>query len=100
MSSLELVLSLVLAAPAAPEADWPQFRGPTGQGHATATALPVTWSESQNIDWKTPIPGRGWSSPVLGQGRIWMTTALDDERSLRAIAVDANTGRLLKNIAV
>ena len=49
---------------AVPAADaWPQFRGPGGQGHATATGLPLTWSETENVTWRTPIPGRGWSSP-------------------------------------
>src|SRR5919201_2701078 len=58
--------------------DWPQFRGPTGQGHSTETGLPIEWSESHNIVWKTPVPGRGWSSPVVAAGRVWLTTAVTD----------------------
>ena len=50
-------LSYIAAA-----AEWPQWRGPDGEGHAVVTNLPVTWSESQNVAWKTPLPGRGWSS--------------------------------------
>jgi outer membrane protein assembly factor BamB len=57
------------------EVAWPQFRGPTGQGHAPDGHLPLRWSESQGIKWKTPLPGRGWSSPVIADGRIWVTTA-------------------------
>ena len=56
-------------------ADWPQFRGPTGDGIALATNVPLTWSPTQNVKWKRPIPGRGRSSPVLLGDRIWLTTA-------------------------
>ncbi len=63
-------------------ADWPQWRGPDGQGHAAAAQdLPVTWSETENIAWKTPLPGRGWSSPVIDGKQIWMTTAIETEIS-------------------
>ena len=57
--------------------DWPQFRGPTGQGISLATNLPLTWSPTQNVKWKRPVPGRGRSSPVLLGDRIWLTTALE-----------------------
>jgi len=81
--------------------DWPQFRGPTGQGHSTETGLPIEWSESRNIVWKTPMPGRGWSSPVVADGRIWLTTATKDKgTSLRALAYDVENGRELINVEV
>jgi outer membrane protein assembly factor BamB len=57
--------------------DWPQFRGPTGDGIATATNLPLSWSPTQNVAWKAPVPGRGRSSPVLQGDRIWLTTAIE-----------------------
>ena len=83
------------------DTDWPQFRGPTGQGHSTETGLPLEWSESRNIVWKTPVPGRGWSSPVVADGRIWLTTATKDKgASLRALAYDVENGRELINIEV
>ena len=47
------------------EDEWPQFRGPEGQGHSTATGLPITWSETENIVWKMATPGEGHSSPVI-----------------------------------
>jgi outer membrane protein assembly factor BamB len=78
--------------------DWPQFRGPTGQGVTTVTDLPLTWSKDKNVAWKTPIPGRGWSSPVVVGGRIWLTTAVpgqNREQSLRLVCLDASTGRIL-----
>lgn len=78
--------------------DWPQFRGPTGQGVSDEHNLPLTWSETQNVRWKTAIPGRGWSSPAIQGDRIWLTTATEEGRSLRAIAVDLNTGAIQKDI--
>jgi len=81
--------------------DWPQFRGPDGQGHATATAVPQKWSEgSGNIKWSAAIDGLGWSSPVLAGGKIWLTTATDGNKSLRAVCVDAATGKILHNVEV
>jgi outer membrane protein assembly factor BamB len=86
----------------APAADlpWPQFRGPGGQGHAAAVGLPVKWSESENVAWKTLLPGEGWSSPVVANGRIWLTAASLDGLSLRVLAVDEKTGKLLHDVEV
>ena len=75
--------------------DWPEFRGPTGQGHAPDAPVPLEWSETHNVTWKTPIPGLGWSSPVIGGDRLWITTAVvdaDDGSSLRLLAYDVATG--------
>ena len=80
--------------------DWPQFRGPTGQGISDERNLPLTWSETKNVRWKTAIPGRGWSSPVIQGERIWLTTATEEGRSLRAIAVDVNTGAIQQDVEV
>jgi len=63
------------------EDEWPQFRGPGGQGHTEMTGLPLTWSESENIKWKTDIAGEGHSSPVISGGQIWLTTAITAELS-------------------
>lgn len=57
-------------------ADWPQFRGPAGDGTSDAVGLPLTWSETQNVVWKVPVAGLGRSSPVVLGGRIWLTTAI------------------------
>jgi outer membrane protein assembly factor BamB len=81
--------------------DWPEFRGPTGQGHSAERGLPLEWSESRNVVWKVPVPGRGWSSPVVTGGRVWMTTAVTGTRtSLRALAFDVETGREMVNVEV
>jgi len=80
-------------------AQWPEFRGPTGQGHSTDTNLPLEWSETRNVRWKTPVPGRGWSSPAIAGGRVWVTTAIDaDGTSLRALAFDLDSGREMVNV--
>jgi len=80
--------------------DWPQFRGPDGQGHAKAETAPQKWSDTENVKWRTPIDGLGWSSPVLADGKIWLTTATDGNKSLRAICCDAATGKILHNVEV
>ena len=84
-------------------ADWPEFRGPYGNGHVAApgddkpVGLPLTWSETENVRWKTPIPHRGWSTPVVMDGQIWLTTATEDGHDYFAICVDADTGKVLHN---
>jgi len=87
-------------------ADWPEFRGPWGNGHASAAGdtkpigLPLEWSETNNIKWKTEIPHRGWSTPVVMGGQVWMTAATVDGHDFYAIGVDAETGKILFNEAV
>ena len=93
-----IVLLLLLLLPWVQ--DWPQFRGPTGQGVSEERGLPLTWSETKNVRWKTAVPGRGWSSPVIQGDRIWLTSATEEGKSLRAIAVDRNTGAILLNVEV
>ena len=80
--------------------DWPQFRGPDGQGHSSETGLPLRWSETENIVWKVPIPGRGWSSPTVLGDKIWLTTASDGGRSLRVICLDRQSGGILHDVEV
>jgi outer membrane protein assembly factor BamB len=86
-----LVLALVLL-------QWPQFRGPDGNGVSTATGLPIAWSETENVRWKTPIHGRAWSSPIVLGDRVWLTTATPDGRQLSAVAVDKNSGRIILDL--
>jgi outer membrane protein assembly factor BamB len=86
--------TLVAPRSLAADENWPQFRGPDGQGHSDATGLPVHWSETENIVWKTPIHGRGWSSPVIWGDQIWLTTATEDGKELFAVCVDRQSGRV------
>ena len=81
-------------------ADWPQFRGPGGQGHVAETGLPLTWSETENITWKTPIEGLGWSSPVIQGKQVWFTTATDEGKSLRAVCLDRDSGKVVHDVEV
>ncbi len=97
-----LALTLTFAASAASLAadNWPQFRGPNGTGHSGSTGLPVTWSETQNIVWKTPIHDRGWSSPVVWGNQVWLTTARPDGKELFAVCVDRTTGKIVHDLKV
>jgi len=94
-----LVLLLILCSPVLAE-DWPEFRGPSGQGVSEERGLPLTWSETGNVKWKITIPGKGWSSPAILGDRIWLTTASEDGKSLRAVCVDRNTGAITQNVEV
>jgi outer membrane protein assembly factor BamB len=60
-------------------ANWPQWRGPDGQGVSTETGLPSEWTATKNVKWKTTIAGRGHSSPIVWGKKIFLTTALDGE---------------------
>ncbi|MCE9611372.1 MAG: PQQ-like beta-propeller repeat protein [Chthoniobacter sp.] len=78
------------------ETEWPQFRGPTGQGLSAAVQVPVEWSAAKQVKWKVAIPGRGWSSPVLSRGRLYLTSAVGDSATtLHALCLDVADGRVL-----
>jgi outer membrane protein assembly factor BamB len=77
--------------------DWPQFRGPDGTGHSDARGLPLHWSETQNVVWKTPIHDRGWSSPVIYGKQIWLTSASKDSKELFVLCIDRDTGKIIKD---
>ncbi len=79
---------------------WPQFRGPLDNGISLAKKVPLHWSDSTNISWKTAIPGRGWSSPVVLNGQVWLTTASTDGREFSVIGINCQTGSILQNIKV
>jgi outer membrane protein assembly factor BamB len=96
-------LSLSLFALLAAYADWPEFRGPSGDGYASApgntnrVGYPLNWTETNNIKWKTEIPYRGWSAPVVMGGQVWLTTATPDGRDYFAIGLDQDSGKILFN---
>ncbi len=74
---------------------WTSYRGPTDQGRSDAVGLPLNWSESSNVVWKTPIAGKAWSSPVVWKDRIWLTDAPDHGTQLFALCVDRESGKIL-----
>ena len=79
-SNLILATTLVMASPDskanAPEAYWPSWRGPLATGVGPLADPPITWSEQKNIRWRTPLPGKGHSSPIVWGDRIFLTTAI------------------------
>ena len=82
----------------AKDAFWPQFRGPTGDGCAKQGANPpTTWSEKENIRWRTDIPGKAWSSPVAWGDTIWVTTASENGLRMSTIAIDRKSGAIRWN---
>jgi len=104
MRTMTVLGVLLLAAAAATvragqaDANWPQFRGPYGDGTTASAGLPLTWSETENVTWKTPIEHRGWSSPVIWGKQVWMTTATTGGKVMYAVCVDAGSGRIVHNI--
>lgn len=107
VSLLSLALLCGLWRASLVAADWPQFRGPGGQGHADAGPAPLDWSETEHVRWKVPVPGTGWSSPVIADGRVWLTTATAERPgvrggpiSLRLLAFEAASGREVVNVEV
>lgn len=113
--------ALALVTPLSAE-DWPEWRGQGGQGASKARDLPETWSETSAVTWRTELPGRGHSTPVLAGDRIWVTTALEkpaseavakeklkantgdqpvtvmESVSIRALCLDKASGRLLHDV--
>ena len=78
--------------------NWPEFRGTPGSGHSDATGIALSWSETQNVTWKTAVHGRGWSSPVVWGDQIWVTTATLDGKTMSAICLDKTSGKITHDI--
>ena len=92
MRSFLLTLALASTALAA---NWPAWRGPTGDGVCAETGLPLTWSATENVKWKTPLPERGNSSPVVWGERVFVTQAIDKEMKRLLLCLDRATGKEL-----
>jgi outer membrane protein assembly factor BamB len=115
-SLLTLLCAFLFLAVAGAAENWPQFRGPTGDGHADAKNVPITWSEKENIRWKTAIHDKGWSSPVIWGNQIWLTTVKEKYASdaptentpkrvprpewieMYAVCVDRSSGKIVHDI--
>ncbi|MHB8901466.1 MAG: PQQ-binding-like beta-propeller repeat protein [Thermoguttaceae bacterium] len=125
LPSLLLLTVTLAASPTAASDDWPQFRGPDGQGHSNATSLPLKWSESENVAWKAAVEGCGWSSPVVLGDQVWLTTAIPSPATsaetqrhlatlpyavpnpevarsitLKAVCLDRHTGRPIRSVTL
>jgi len=94
-------VALVISGTPVKADNWPEFRGPTGQGIVGSAKLPIEWSSTKNVVWKQPIPGKAWSSPIIQEGRVYLTTAVLEEGSgkkelsLRTVCLDASSGKQL-----
>lgn len=82
------------------ESNWPDWRGPTADGRSKATDLPLRWSETENIVWKTAIHDLGFSTPVVWGNQIWLTTANRNGKALYAVCVDLKSGRIVHDVEV
>ncbi len=80
--------------------NWPEFRGPTGDGRSVATGVATTFSETENVKWKTPIHGKAWSSPVIWDDQVWVTTAPADGKEMGAVCVDKSSGKIIHDLKV
>src|SRR5687768_4253079 len=100
MSAIYALLLLALVSAHASAENWPSFRGPSRQGASTERELPVEWSADKTVKWKTAIPGEGWSSPILWQDRIFLTSAREAGTKCHVIALDRKTGAVLWDKAV
>ena len=114
--ALSVAALFALAAIATPNDNWPAFRGPTADGVA-ATKVATTWSEKDNVRWKTAVHGKGWSSPVVWGDQVWVTTADElggakggdstktagrdnpvQKATFFAVCIDRKTGSVVKDI--
>src|SRR4029078_11104339 len=77
VSSATFITALFIASSGAAGSNWPQWRGPSGQGTSEEKNLPTTWNASKNIKWKAPIEGRGHSSPIVWGKRVFLTTSIE-----------------------
>ena len=105
------VLAMMVNGTLVAEVNWPQLRGPRGDGTSLATDVPLHWSETNNLEWKVNLPGRGRSSPVVLGNRIWLTLAVEqgvvrkriegddmqtaEHVSLEVVCLDRATGKIL-----
>lgn len=102
-SQLLVALTALCVTSSTIRADWPEFRGPSGDGRAAAPAdgkllgVPLQWSETNHVKWKTPIPFKGWSAPVVLGKQVWVTTATADGHDYYALGLDAETGAIRFN---
>lgn len=90
-----LATILALSAPLTAADSWPEFRGPTADGHAPEAKTPTIWSATSKVRWKVPIEGKAWSSPVIADGRVYVTSAVtkDGKLSLQALCLELADGK-------
>jgi outer membrane protein assembly factor BamB len=90
-----LALALVVLGSAAQAGEWPSWRGPHGDGTSDETGLPLRWSRGENVAWKTAIPGKGHSSPIVWGDRVFVTSCREDQGQRLLLCLDRRDGRVL-----
>lgn len=90
-----IAVGLLLAAHSLSAANWPAWRGPTNDGVTEETDLPITWSASSGVKWKTPLPDRGNSTPVVWGNQVFITQSTPKENKRSLMCFDKATGKLL-----
>ena len=88
-----LLAGFLAFLPSARAENWPEFRGPGRQGISGEKNLPIKWGKSENIAWSSAVPGVSWSTPIVWDNRVFLTTATDEGQSCRVLALDAATGK-------
>jgi len=89
------IFQLYLFSQAQNTDNWTHFRGSNMDGHAKVKTAPLHWSDSTNVEWKVPVKGLGWSSPVVFGNQIWLTSAAKDGKEFYTLCYDLKTGKLL-----
>jgi outer membrane protein assembly factor BamB len=92
-----LSLAAAISTPASALDNWPEFRGPDGDGvvDEKQVGVPLEWSEKKNVVWKTEVKGRAWSSPVVWGEQVWVTNATEDGKQMSAVCLHRETGKVL-----
>lgn len=108
LAALFLLLSLPIECATLRAEDWPEFRGPNGQGIYDAKDLPLKWSKDERLKWRTELPGSGWSSPIVVGTTIYLTSAVPandkaaekPDLDLMLMMIDVDSGKLLKSVKI
>jgi outer membrane protein assembly factor BamB len=94
-AALSLAVAAVSLSQVAQAENWPQFRGPTGQGISSEKNVPIKWSAGQNVAWKTPLAAAGWSSPIVYGDRVFVTGTTAGGSKCHVIAIDRTSGKII-----
>ena len=93
------VLMFFISATVFAQENWPEFRGPTADGIVTTMSIPDKIN-SDVVKWETDIHGKGWSSPVIWGKQVWLTTAREDGKTMSAICVDIDSGKIVRDLVI
>ena len=94
-TQLTIALAIMLGSlPLLAETNWPQWRGPSGNGHSSVANVPVQWS-ADSLLWKTKLPGQGQSTPIYWENKLFVTSSLDDGSKRSLVCIDLESGKIL-----